>query len=160
MVHVNKPNGHSCAGMIPAALKERMSLIYKQKGVIKHVRLLPPVDAYAAWSVPRFWISDSQGKMWSGDLGKPFHDDLKSEEKDEVLDVAQAGDLAWIIIRPNRFMASTGVSKRLTLRPSKFYHDQKGRREQTNLRIKNYDARILRESMEEGGGGNYDPSDN
>jgi len=143
MVHINNPNGFSSSGILPDSLQQRMSLINTQKGVIKRVRLLPPKDDYD-WSVPRFWISDSQGQMWSGDLDEPIANHLKSGGKDDVLDLVQAGDGTWIVIRPNRFVASMGVSNRLTLRLTNFYRDQKDRREQNNLRIKNYDALILR----------------
>jgi len=144
-VNIKGDNGYQTFG-VPNSLSNRMSRINKKNGLIKRVRLLPSTDAYAL--SPNYWISDSDGQEWSESLDEHFGNQLQSGGRDEVSDVVQAGDMSWIVIRPNRFVASTGVSARLTSRLEQFYRDQKARREQTNLRIKNYDARIVREQQE------------
>jgi len=149
-VYVKGRNGHLVTS--PDNLAERMAKIHKQSGLIKRVRLLPPsyddYDYCGGSSTPNYFISDSEGTQWSGSLGEHFGNNLKEGGRDEVMDVAQAEDKSWIVIRPNRFTASTGVSNRLTSRLSQFYQDQKTRRQETNHRIKMYDAQIVRAAAE------------
>lgn len=97
-------NNYKMSRNTPSCLKERMWRIMEEGRLLKRVRLLPsnhPTNG----SHPSYWISDSKGTLWSRNLDEKLSNYLK-EGNDEVLDVAQAGDLSWVVIRPNRFEAS------------------------------------------------------
>ena len=74
--------------------------------------------------------------------------ELKSV-KDKVVDVVQARDGDWIVIRPNRFIASQGVSAKLTSELKSFYSRHQQRQKAQAASIRAYDEREQKRIAEE-----------
>eukprot|EP01043_Picozoa_sp_COSAG02_P011715 COSAG02_NODE_437_length_22340_cov_46.269952_6_plen_486_part_00 len=87
-----------------------------------------------------YWIQDNQGTEWCG-LGEHLGNELQNGGHDDVLNVAEGPGGSWIVIRPNRYIASQNVSDKLTSALSKFYAAQKQRRELRNREIAAWDTR-------------------
>ena len=133
-------NGYSMSGNVADALQARVQRIHARSAKIHCIRLLPGGG---------YFISDSEGYEWNpGSAGQNLSNELKSGGKDAVLDVAVASNGAWLIIRPERFQASTGVSDDLTSRLHQFYREHKQRSQKQAAVIAQYDARARRETEE------------
>ena len=132
-------NGYSFSGNVDDDLKERIKRIHGNSGTIKRVRLLPngllPNGGY--------FISDSEGMAWKG-VCEPLSEEIKNGGKDEVLDVVVAGDGSWVVIRPERFRVSKGISDDLANVLSDFYRNHKHRSQARAAEIRQYDERLQR----------------
>ena len=127
-------NGYSFSGNVDDDLKARIKRIHGNGGTIKRMRLLPH-GAY--------FVSDSEGREWKG-VGTHLSEEIKNGGKDEVLDVVVAGDGSWIVIRPERFCASKGISDDLKNVLSDFYRNHKHRSQARAAEIRQYDERLQR----------------
>ena len=127
-------NGYSFSGNVDDDLKARIKRIHGNGGTIKRMRLLPH-GAY--------FVSDSEGREWKR-VGTHLSEEIKNGGKDEVLDVVVAGDGSWIVIRPERFCASKGISDDLKNVLSDFYRNHKHRSQARAAEIRQYDERLQR----------------
>jgi hypothetical protein len=135
-------NGYWWTGDVDSNLTSRMERINSANKTIECVRLIRGHGSSA------YFISDDEGTEWKS-LGDALSNELRNGGSDPVLDVAVASDGSWIVLRPNRFSSSTGVSNEITLRLAQFYREQKARREARNAKIRAYDARVVREAEEQ-----------
>ena len=135
---VHGSNGHGMSGNVDDDLQTRVARIHQNTGTINCMRLLPDGG---------YFISDSEGTAWKG-AGIHLGNELKSGGKDAVLDVAVASDGQWIVIRPERYCASTGVSDALKNQLTRFYREHKQRSQKQAAAITQYDAQKQREQVE------------
>ena len=133
ILHQGK-NGYWCSGNVDNDLQTRLARIHRNSGTIKRVRLLPNGG---------YFISDSEGTEWKG-LGLHLSEEVKNGGKDEVLDVVVAGDGGWVVIRPERFSVSGGISDDLDNVLSDFYRNHKQRSQARAAEIRQYDERLQR----------------
>jgi hypothetical protein len=112
-----------------------MQRIHKNNKEFKCVRLFPDGG---------YFISDSEG-TGGKNIGMQLSKELKHGGKDPILDVAVAGDGAWIVVRPQRFVTSRGVNSELRLKVSKLYSTHQSRQKLRSNAIKAYDTRVQRE---------------
>ena len=98
-----------------------------------------------------YFISDSEGTGWKG-CGTHLSEELMNGEgggRDCIIhDVAEAGDGCWVVIRPNRYVSSRGVSDELKNMLTDFYKQQQANRGARNKLIREYDARVERKRVE------------
>ena len=125
---------------VPEGLKARVKKAHQKSETIKVARVFQHSGA-------AYFVSDAKGTEWCG-LSSQLSDHLKNGGKDEIVDVICAADGSWVVLRPNRFVASNGVSSKVRDRLDKFFQQQKSRRQDTNRRIKAYDAALLRQQQE------------
>jgi hypothetical protein len=137
-VIVTGTNGYQTSGNVDPDLSARMQRNHKRRGTIDSVRLLPGGG---------YFIRDSEGSEWKG-AGTHLSEELENGGKDPVLDVAVATDGEWIVIRPDRFQRSTGVSDALASKLARFYREHRQRRDAQTTSIAEYDAREQREQAE------------
>lgn len=136
-VLIKDENGHQSQG-IDDDLIACMKRINNDTGTIHYVRL---------FSSGAYFISESEGNEWKG-LGIYLAKELKSG-KDKVDDVVQARDGNWIVIWPNRFIASQGVSDKLTSELKSFYSRHQQRQKAQAASIRSYDEREQKRIAEE-----------
>ena len=127
-------NSYWCSGNVDNDLQTRLAWIHRNGGTVKRVRLLPHGG---------YFISDSEGTAWKG-LGTHLSEEVKNGGKDEVLDVVEAGDRQWVVIRPERFSMSAGLSDDLANVLSDFYRNHKHRSQARSAEIRQYDERLQR----------------
>ncbi|KAL3769853.1 hypothetical protein ACHAW5_000725 [Stephanodiscus triporus] len=133
-------NGYSCHHDIDSDLISRMNRINnKTTGIINCVRL---------FSSGAYFMSDSEGSEWKG-LSTYLDKEVESGGRDKVLDVVVARDGSWIVIRPSRFIASEGVSDKLTNALKSFYSRHQQRQQSQAELIRAYDEREQKRIAEE-----------
>ena len=128
-------NGYSFS-YIDEDLVKRVKMINREKGTIHLVRLFADGG---------YFIRDSEGSQWKG-LGTHLAKEVK--KGGTINDVAVAGDGSWVVIRPNNYVSSKGVSEEVTQLLTKFYNRHRSRQSSQGQRIQQYDARIRREKEE------------
>lgn len=134
-VVLNGRNGYSTSQGIDSNLKSRMQRINKKRKTIDFIRLFDNNN---------FFISDSEGTQWS--VGSHLSKELK--DGGTVLDVTLADDGSWLVIRPNHYVASIGVSDKLTKKLRRFYREHKARQTKRSNEIKLHDEKIIRKEKE------------
>ena len=127
-------NGFS--GSYPENLGVRMKRINNRKKKINFIRLFHDGN---------YFISDEEGTEWV--LGEHITAELKNRDGN-VEDVALAEDGSWVVIRDNRFIASTGEDKNLTKALSQFYSKQRQYAENRRAEIKQANEAIERAAQE------------
>ena len=93
----------------------------------------------------QFLSSDEDGPMWLFD-NEHINAELAANHPN-VEDIALAADGNWLVIHGNRFVASTGVNKKLTKALSKFYSDQRKYIEDRRQEIREANAANERERV-------------
>ncbi len=134
---LNGRNGYSMSQGINSDLKTRMQRINENNKNIDFIRL---------FNNNYYFISDSEGSQWS--VTSHFSEELKNGGGGPVIDATQANDGSWLVIRPNHFVASNGVSDELTKRLRQFYREHKQRQASRANEIALYDQRILQQEEE------------
>lgn len=134
-VLIDGRNGYMTSGNLHDDVIKRLKRINSRKKEIQFVRL---------FGNGRYFISDDEGTEW-----RLNNEHLTTELKKPgaVEDVALAVDGSWLIIRENKFVASTGVDKDLDRKLAKFYADQ--RRWQNQRRQEIREARVREQEDEE-----------
>mmetsp|Transcript_13171 Transcript_13171/g.28582 ORF Transcript_13171/g.28582 Transcript_13171/m.28582 type:complete len:588 (-) Transcript_13171:241-2004(-) len=127
---------------VDKALANRVDRIQRKGKSIDVLRLFA-IHGYGTG----YFILDGEGTQWEN-TGVQLSKELKNGGKDPILDVAVARDGSWIVIRPNRYIASRGISSTLTAALSRFYREHQERQTGRAWEVKAHDARILRELRE------------
>ncbi|KAL7550482.1 hypothetical protein ACHAWF_013705 [Thalassiosira exigua] len=127
-VVLNGSNGYQTA-LLSNDLTSRMNRIHDNGKSIGFVRFEPCMYGGG------YFISDDEGTEWQG-LGCPLDEELKNGGNDPILDLSIARDGTWVVVRPNRFSASTGVSSELTRRLAQFYKEHQERQSRRTREIK------------------------
>ena len=91
------------------------------------VRLFPFYDEKDSYYRNSFFVKDSEGTEWKGNLGLHLEEEL--ERSEAVHDVALAGDGTWCVIHDSTFTLSTGIDETIDDQLSSFFKRQKHRRE-------------------------------
>ena len=130
-------NGYRLSYSIDADLESRMERIHTRNKSINFIRL---------FANGGYFISDDEGSEWKS-LGEHCAKEVEKRGKNE--DVAVAADGTWVVIRPDRYIASTGVDSDLSRHLTKFYNDQRERNNRRSREIQEYYARIQREETRE-----------
>lgn len=136
-VLIQGQNGFAFNG-IDDDLQSRIKRINKRKKVINFVRLFPNGG---------YFISDSEGTEWKG-AGEHLSKELKDGGSDRILDVTLAGDGSWVVIRPNRFICSDGVNKKLTSLLARFFASHQSRQREREAAITEFEAREQKKKKE------------
>ena len=126
-------NGYQLSNSIDGDLTSRMKRIHTRKKSINFIRL---------FTDGAYFISDDEGTEWKG-IGKHCGEEIQKNGKKE--EVAIAADGNWVVIRSDRYIASTGVDDELSRHLTQFYNDQRERNNKRTLEIQEYHARIRRE---------------
>ena len=134
-VLISGGNGYSCSCDTDGDLSARLKRIHRCAGKVNFLRLFPSGGYY---------ISDSNGSEWKG-LGPYLDKELKSGGSDKVLDVCEAGDGSWVVIRPTRFVSSQGIADDITKTLSKFYREQLKRQKNRDTLIQQYETKLRQE---------------
>mmetsp|Transcript_27390 Transcript_27390/g.39674 ORF Transcript_27390/g.39674 Transcript_27390/m.39674 type:complete len:429 (-) Transcript_27390:732-2018(-) len=122
-------NGYALSSNLNSGLENRIKQIHEQNKAIDFVRLFD--NGY-------YFISDDNGSEWVLPDG-PLSEELAIIGK--VEEVAKAKDGAWIVIRANHYVSSTGVDNALEQKLKQFYRDQKNRNNQRTQAINAYRIR-------------------
>jgi hypothetical protein len=126
---ISGKNGFWASG-VDCDLSARLDRINKLNASILMVR---------QYSDGGYFIKDSEGTEWKG-LGTHLANEIKNGGTDSILDVVCARDGSWVVLRPDRYTASGGVSRELTTRLAQFYVTQKGRAQQRVNAISKFHA--------------------
>jgi hypothetical protein len=113
---VSGNNGYWTTG-VDHDLQARLNSINQSKHTIEVARL---------FSNGGYFIGSEGTVTWKA-LGAHLANEVKSGRNEGISDVARAHDGSWVVIRPDRFIASAGVSQELTTRLTLFYQMQKNR---------------------------------
>lgn len=118
-------DGYAASADLNSFLVKRVNRIYNKNEAVDFVKLFPSGG---------YFISDSEGSEWYTS-NTHFFKELK-KGNDKILDVASAQDGAWIIIRPERFIPSTGISNHLQRELTTFYRVHRTRKEKRGKEIR------------------------
>lgn len=130
-------NGYAMSDGINSNLISRMKRINKKRKTINFLRL---------FNNNEYFISDDEGTHWN--VLSHLSKELKNGGGGPVLDVTKGDDGSWLVIRPNRYAASTGVSDELTKRLRQFYREHRDRQANRSNEIKVYDQRKRQQEEE------------
>ena len=106
-------NGFTYKGL-DEALVERIKRMNKEKKAIHNICL-------SQCRKGGYWIKDDEGTAWKN-LGANLSKELKNRG---ALHVCEGPDGAWVVLRDQSFVSSTGVPKRLDKNLGDFYRDQR-----------------------------------
>lgn len=132
-------NGFSLACSGDKDLASRVKRIRNRRKTVKKVCLFPSGG---------YFISDDEGTEWKA-CNYYLSNELESGGKDPILDVIKASDGSWIVIRPNRWTYSEGVSSDLISRIKGFYARHQQRQQQRSREITAYDEQLRERQRKE-----------
>lgn len=124
-------NGYATSCSFNNDLLARIQRMRNRSMTIKKVCLFPAGG---------YFISDDEGTEWQ--VGNTHLSKELKNGRDTVLDVIKAGDGSWIVIRPNRYVASQGVCSELTTALTNFYSRHQRQQQTRAKEIAAYDAQV------------------
>lgn len=131
-------NGHACSGTVDNDLQQRIAKIHRENKHIKMVRL------FAAGG---YFISDDEGTEWKN-LGVHCGNELKKRNT-VVEDLAVAADETWVLIKPDSYVCSTGISEKLQQHLGQFYSRQRRRVQARQAEIRQFQQRRAERERQE-----------
>ena len=119
-------HGYSGSWNLDDGLLSRLKEINRRKGKVKIVKMFPGGG---------YFISDDGGMQWQG-LNSHLEKEIR--KPGAISDVVVASDGSWVIIRPNHYVSSTGVSEEVKNLLLQFFNRHKKCQNARSLKIRQY----------------------